>query len=237
MQTNYFKDSKIALEEAGKKLNEILLGLKGQKTLLLSCGGSTIGALNYVKDESLGEWLTFGMLDDRLQVPFENNNFHLMTETHFYKRALNKKVEIIDTAKLKDMDAGDAGRIFDALLKEYFHKNPKTKVIVTMGMGPDGHIAGMMPEKDENNFAKKFQDENILGIGYKVSEKNDFPYRLTSTYTMLEKIDKAVVYITGEQKREKLAVILKGGEIEKNTVPASILNKMKEVHLFTDIKI
>lgn len=123
--------------------------------------------------------------------------------------------------------------------------------IVTLGMGKDGHTAGIMPIKDEHKFthlfgfynsdttdekqyatkstssrhrqypevSTKFNSANEQTAKYIVSYDatglNDQPYRITVNLDFLKhKVDKAVAYISGENKKEKLEHLIKHKQIQ-----------------------
>ena len=104
-----------------------------------------------------------------------------------------------------------------------------------MGIGLAGHTAGIMPSpKDSKMFAQLFENKDKWVVGYNAGQKNNFPMRITVSISFLcTMVEKAFVYVSGESKKGILNTILNSN----NTVdhPASVVNKMKLVELFTDI--
>jgi 6-phosphogluconolactonase/glucosamine-6-phosphate isomerase/deaminase len=112
-------------------------------------------------------------------------------------------------------------------------KSSAGKVISILGMGPDGHTSGIFPfGEDKDYFRKTFVDTDRFVVGYDVGEKNQYPQRFTTTVVALESVDAHFVYITGENKKEKLKQALEKGELAE--VPARVWQRLSEVTVYTD---
>ncbi|MEI6490873.1 MAG: 6-phosphogluconolactonase, partial [bacterium] len=107
---------------------------------------------------------------------------------------------------------------------------PKGKIIALFGVGKDGHIAGMIPGTE--NFEEKFNNPEIWAVDLKDKKFE----RTTTTFSFLKLIDFPLVYISGVEKAEVLALtVAKEGDLHQT--PARILNEMKEPIVFTDISV
>src|SRR3989338_9157783 len=119
------------------------------EVLFLSCGCSGINMLNNVDPASLSKNLTVTILDSRLGVEPKDENYSQLIQTDFYNNGLNKNVKFIDpniySNVLKNIRISEVGEQFDTILKNWISNHKKAKIIASIGMGPDGHIAGMMP--------------------------------------------------------------------------------------------
>ena len=105
-----------------------------------------------------------------------------------------------------------------------------------MGMGPDGHTAGIMPfPEDENRFDVLFQNSEKWVVGYDAEEKNQYPLRVTTTIPFLRMVDYALLYCVGENKKEALKRVLADGGVYAET-PARVIREMATTHIVTDIK-
>ena len=83
---------------------------------------------------------------------------------------------------------------------------------------------------------KDFEDKKVLVAPYDAHEKNEFPLRTTTTNSFLRnKVNHAILYVSGESKRDMLQNVLQKGSL--NEYPARIIHEMKDVTLVTDIEI
>src|SRR3989344_588338 len=229
------KNKEEASKKAAEAIGEYFKENNDNEILFLSCGGSGIRMLNDIKSESLSSKLTVTMLDSRLQVEPQDENFYQLTRTDFYIRALQKRVRFLDVSLLRNLPLKEAGERFEAMLKNWLETHKGGKVIASIGMGPDGHIAGIIPfPEDQKTFDGLFKNETRLSLAYEVPSKNQFPNRLTTTYSFFSKIDRVVSYITGEDKRDRLLELAGKKAFPEYRFPGIILSKLNEVSIFTD---
>jgi 6-phosphogluconolactonase/glucosamine-6-phosphate isomerase/deaminase len=96
----------------------------------------------------------------------------------------------------------------------------------------------MMPfPEDKDRFAALFDDGDSehLVVGYDAGDKNQYSKRVTTTMNLMRKIDTAIAYVMGENKREALTRMLNETGDTAET-PARILKEIPgRVLLFTDI--
>lgn len=225
-------DALSAAADAGEQLNSLLLEHKTKPVLLMLSSGSALSLLDYVGQTTLGENLTVSMLDERFSVDESVNNFSQLQKTEFYTQALEADVSFFGTLPRHDDTMESLKTRWETDLKTWTEENPKGLIIATLGLGKDGHTAGIFPEADEKKFKAMFESENWVAA-HDVGEKNQYPKRITATLTFLKKIDFALAYVVGQEKKEKLdAVILKQGKI--NELPALGCQEIKDVKIFTD---
>ena len=106
-----------------------------------------------------------------------------------------------------------------------------------MGVGKDGHTAGVMPFPESKKlFEDLFLDQEWVA-SFDATGKSEHKLRFTTTLTFIKKqVDHAVVYVQGKDKKEALEKISdKKGELYE--IPAKIFCEMKDVVLCTDIDI
>ena len=85
-------------------------------------------------------------------------------------------------------------------------------------------------------FNKNFNDNNKIVIAYDATGKNQYTLRVTTTLSFLKDVDVSIVFVCGVDKTDALRKTLSSdGDI--STTPARIINEMKEVFLFTDIRL
>lgn len=96
-------------------------------------------------------------------------------------------------------------------------------VIAQLGIGEDGHIAGILPKSEAT------RETNDLVVGYHTEAFN----RLTMTFTGLKKINVAYVFAFGELKAQALRT-LATKILPLETQPAQILKQLQEAYVYND---
>ncbi len=228
---------KTGLEKAAARaVSDCLLKNKGRATLFLISGGSSLKLLDFINPESLGNNLTFCVLDDRYSTDPKVNNFLQIMASRFYTEAVKRGAQFISTVPLENETLEQLGHRFDKALRTWDAEHDTDREIVaTLGIGPDGHIAGMMPfPEDEHLFAELFEHESLWAIGYDAGNKNEYHLRVTVTISFLtEMVNDAFIYVSGQAKKDILQTIMKGGKLSVH--PAFVIHLMKKVELFSDI--
>jgi len=235
MNIHYNADQEKVNENAVQKLNEILVQHSSMPVLLLLSGGSALQLVESIDSMYLSENTVITVLDERIGSD-DNSNFYQLMQTPFYREANERGSRFFDVrAKEGETEKDVAARLqkmFAMLLKMM----PTCAIIATMGIGPDGHTAGVMPyPEEEEYFTQTFDEEKQWIIGYDAGEKNQFAQRVTVSLSFLrDHVDYAIAYACGQDKKESLhAVLKKEGDLA--TTPARVLQEMRSVDLFTDV--
>lgn len=195
---------------AGREINLLLEQYINEEVFLLLSGGSAFRILSHIDLDLLSDRVTIGVLDERCG---EGNNFKKLSQTEFYTKALSKGINVIDTSV--DLSKEELKEMWESKLTELLSKD--VKVIATLGMGIDGHTSGIFPGYDM---------PDTLLHSYTVKE-NEYPERITTTPSFLKKIDYAVAFISGEEKREVLE--------DENSLAIQLWNYVRDVKVVTDI--
>ncbi len=231
-------DSNEAVVKASSCLNSILKKIKdeGVATLLLMSGGSALKIAEYVDKDSLPKNLTLSVLDDRYSKDPEINNFAQLSRTKLFSDAKSLSGNFIDTRAKNNETLEETGSLFDQAVKNWLVLNPNGKIIITQGIGGDGHTSGIMPfPENEEKFNTLFLDTEKYSVGYDARGKNQYPLRITATLNFLiNKIDESVLLMTGKDKIQAF----KNLENESGALasaPSLVIHKMKKVHFFTDL--
>jgi len=201
----------------------------GRPVLLLLSGGSWFAALDQVADTSwLNPTVTIGMLDERFSVDSAVNNFTQLMATKFYVQALASGVTSIDSRVQSDESHSRYAARLAAAWQHWRQAHPSGVVIVTLGMGTDGHTAGLFP----NSLALASTDwvvaDNVS------ADMNPCVQRATATAHFLQtEVTAAFVLITGERKCSVLHKVLKN-TASVETLPACLWHTMSTVTVVTD---
>jgi 6-phosphogluconolactonase/glucosamine-6-phosphate isomerase/deaminase len=104
-------------------------------------------------------------------------------------------------------------------------------------MGPDGHTSGIMPyPENPDYFYKTFDNTDQWIVAYDANAKNQYPQRVTTTFPFLRMIDYSIFFVTGENKKNAFQRVLSNSAPLHET-PATIIQSMKNVFVFTDITV
>jgi 6-phosphogluconolactonase/glucosamine-6-phosphate isomerase/deaminase len=223
-----------AARQAGQALSNLLAKLKLQPVLLLLSGGSALKILDHVEADALGANLTISMVDDRFSQEKSINNFLMFQNTGFYRQGLDKDVNFIGTLpRNRETKEQLAGRL-EKSWRSWSKANPRGKLAAVLGMGPDGHTAGIMPFNAQPEiFHNLFGGENWV-TAYSAQGKSPYPERVTATLELLKLIDNAVIYVAGKTKQPALKQVLeKQGPME--ALPALSWWTVKKAEIFTDL--
>ncbi len=253
-------DKEAAAAEAGEHLNLLLTEHKKTPVLLLVSGGSALGILDYVGSTSMGENLTVSVLDERFSPGVEVNpvrsslispndennndtpttpadtsngvnNFAQMQKSDFYQLAFDAGSSFFGTLPRQSESMAELKARWETNLKNWKKENPDGLIIATLGMGADGHTAGIFPQADKEKFKNLFESENWVTA---YTAKTQHAERITTTATFISKIDIGLVYVCGLDKKTKLSEVIKN-QSEINTLPALLWHKIKDTRVFTDI--
>jgi 6-phosphogluconolactonase/glucosamine-6-phosphate isomerase/deaminase len=155
-----------------------------------------------------------------------------LSETKFFKQAKKRKVRVIDTEiKSSDVLADVAGRL-EQILRQWKTDNPLGVVIITMGIGSDGHTAGIFPSIKGVDF-----NSEALVVSYELpTDLQALAPRITVTNTFLTQyVDIAIVYAVGSEKRPFVQRLEKENSFGlQPNFPASVVTTMRDVQVFTD---
>lgn len=229
-------------KEAGLRAREALQTMLHEKkqsaipVLLLLSGGSAFSLLDAIPEDACGAHMTIGMLDERFSVDEDINNFAQFAKTGFYANSKTSGAAFIDTR-------GKGGETQDELATRFLYsfQNWVTAhrdgvVVATMGIGADGHTAGIMPfPEDSDLFGRLFEDEKRWVTAYDAGNKNPYPLRVTVTLPFLrEQVADAIVFAVGDEKRSALKRML-ADEGTLAETPARIIREMKNVQVFSNV--
>ena len=226
------------LKTAQESLGIMLNKHKDTDTLLMLSGGSALSLIDILPKDILWNNVTITTLDERYTHTDTESNFAQILNKdsiHFIKNTTH----FIDPRPKATESLEETAKRFSVSLHTWSDTHPNGKIIATVGVGEDGHTAGMLPfPENPVLFDKLFNNKDSWICGYEVSkDKNIHTKRITVTNTFLkEKITEALIYITGETKRKPLIKLLSPtGNISET--PAYSINNIKTTTLLTDIKI
>lgn len=216
---------------AAAELNEVLTLYATQPVLLMLSGGSAILILEQVDVSLLGPHVTITTLDERFSTDPTVNNFVHITTREFYTEAMKQGAKTISTEVVANQTLSEAGERFNTALHHWRARHPDGVVITTMGVGSDGHTAGIFP----HHQGLDFETTNWV-VAYEVSRAvNSYTKRITVTPFFLKThITQAICLVMGAAKYDVLKNI-QGTNCVPTDIPACIMKDMSSVTIVTEL--
>lgn len=216
--------------QAADKL-ALMLNQEQNPVLFLTAGGSSLTILEHLSVPADTD-LTVGVLDERITTNRQARNTHQLQQTNFGQNALQDNgVEFIDILQDHPTDTQAVSDQFAHKLTDWYTNNPGGRIIATVGIGTDGHIAGILPD-EPGVFDDRFRS-HVPVFGYGLPDDAEFAGRVTTTMDWFaDQLDQAYVFAVGEQKCPVLDKLIQAKK-PYHEMPAQVL-KSVDVDLFTD---
>lgn len=209
------------IEQAQKDLGARLIKelQKGMNVLWLLSGGSNIPPSVAIMDSipnELTSKLTIMLIHERFGRPgHPDSNWQ-----QFKQHGFNPKNATLIEVLLGNATFEETIQHYNNITAEAFSDNDI--LIAQLGMGPDGHIAGILPHSPAAQTTR-------LVVGY-----DKEPYqRLTLTLSAMEMMDAIYVLAYGKQKQAALHKLHAVG-LAAEDQPAQYLKQLSEVYFYND---
>ncbi len=204
---------------------ELLYKNVNSKTVLLLSGGSTPKLL--YETLAIEKKLTPGavaMVDERYGQKLHEDSNELMIKNTKFLNFLNSKnirfFPILNSESLENTSVN-----YDETIRFLFNHFAKTVAI--LGIGEDGHTAGIPVGTNED------LDSDL--VKFYTNFPSKLNNRITLTYKALEQIDLLIVLVFGKEKQKTLNKVFKQGSFAE--IPARIFKKLEvKTILITDLK-
>jgi len=181
--------------------------------------------------------LTVGLVDERY-VPkgHADSNDRQISDSHLIKNLVSQGATYIPV--LQDIDPGPTMTtlIANTAYGEIFSHHPH--VIMTLGLGPDGHTAGILPSSSASLFDARFHDHADL-VYYETTPSetaNPYTKRITISPSSIQKADEIIIYAAGAAKKPIIDRI-ETSDDPPYLFPAGILRPLSDrVTVYTDVE-
>lgn len=192
----------------------------GQKVLWLVSGGSNIGStvsiLNRI-DGDLTANLSIMLMDERYGKPgHSDSNWQQLMQAGFSPKKAHLMPVLLSNSGLEQ-----TAMHYNNTAAQAFAENDVS--IAQLGMGPDGHIAGILP----HTVASKPNQQLVIGYEHKPF------HRLTLSFSALEMMDAIYLFAFGQSKKEAILKLQNEG-LSPDDQPAQFLKQLPEVYLYSD---
>ena len=194
--------------------------LKAHNNVLwLVSGGSNIQASVSVMDniaEELTEHLTIMLIDERFGLPgHKDSNYKQFQDAGFNPRQATFMPMLVEGLNLQE-----TAHRYEELLERALES--ADMVVSQLGIGSDGHIAGILPRTSAVN-----------ADGLVTAYKHPSYTRITATFEALKRIDCDYSFVFGKDKQDALTT-LKTEVLTLEVQPSQILKQLPEAYIYND---
>lgn len=253
MQKIFVKNITEGIEKAKKKLYEKV----DRSTVLFLSGGSSPKPL--YQELALEKQLhpaALALIDERYGNPMhETSNEKMIKRTGLLNYISSQHIPFYPILQAH-LSREETAEKYDETVRKLFFNIPKSLAI--MGLGVDGHIAGIAPNREDftnpifTSTSLREATKELRGnpdeiaslpltmTGYNFAdsfhdEKGPFKERVTLTFQGLEMIDQFILWVFGDEKKHALEKIFTEGSLEE--IPGRFFNKPeidRKIILVTD---
>ncbi len=236
-----FDDSGDVLSSCAQHLSQLLARYHDREIFLLISGGSVLDILDVIQADYVGPHVRMCVIDDRHGVAKADQNYYQLSQTDFASKFIVAGGMVCDTSFDDSRSLEASVNLFSAHIKGIVDRKrcDDSVIISVLGIGSDGHTAGIMPYPGEELLFSELFDSarDDYVVGYDAGDKNVFPYRVTVNMRFLREVPShCIVYAVGSEKEKALHEVLSDSS-ELNVFPAQIIHDMKDVYLYTDQRI
>lgn len=201
--------------------SKIKSALNAGPTLWLLSGGSNIKLSVAVMsriDAGLSGNLTVALADERFG-PYNHpdSNWAQLMDAGFDA----KNARLIEIIKPDSVDLESTRRRYASELE--IAMDESDSLIGQLGMGSDGHIAGILP----GSLAAGDGEELVIGY-----QSNPFT-RLSVSFAGLRRLSAAFLIAFGEDKREQLEKLI-NQDVPLDVQPVQIIKQINEAYIYND---
>jgi 6-phosphogluconolactonase/glucosamine-6-phosphate isomerase/deaminase len=201
-------------ERLVKELNQ------DRQILWLLSGGSNVGASVEIMNKipsTLSQKLNLLLVDERYgPAGHRDSNWQQLLEAGFQLKQAAAWPVLNESLSFSDTEAR-----YNDLAAECFQKSDI--IIAQLGIGNDGHIAGILPESIAAS------EQQALVVGYEGGTYK----RLTMSFPALQNCDAVYVFAYGESKAEALGK-LHDQQLPWAEQPAQMLKQLPEAYIYND---
>lgn len=199
--------------------------------LCFTAGGSALALFDYLDlDADQKRRTIFCMGDERVSGERSINNFLQLTER---LTEAQSDLQIIDTCGATETPEILATRI-DQKISEIISGSKNIKIICILGIGEDGHTAGIFPMDTETFLHTYTEDATyvpVTGRGLTIDSRAS----LTPSF-ILNQADQVLGFAQSKTKCAHIVIELIKRNYELNEMPAQLIKRHKDSYLFTDCK-
>ena len=204
----------VADKEAGIALGkELLAEIVDKKTMLYLSGGSMQTLYEQLAKEESLEPGAVGIIDERFGEPmWANSNELMISKTGFLRYLEMRDIPFYPVLK--------SGKTREEVAQAYDEKIRSLQAVYRqhiglIGIGPDGHISSIIPNRSDFHNPWFAGDQQHLYVSEFDDPKSQYKERVGMTFLGLSMLDLLLVFVFGENKKEALEKIFDSGSEEE----------------------
>lgn len=231
-------------QEAGKQISSSIQEHVGDTVCILS-GGSALDVVEYIQPGKkcfhndchkmtcdISECRTiFIMGDERVSREPDINNFLQLQRRYIHHPILNS---VIQTVPKENQSAKDFAHTIEETFFSILTELNNPKIILLLGVGTDGHTAGIFP-LSKTVFQETYPaDQTYVPVtleGLTIDSRASF-----TPDWILQNVDELIGYVVGTDKREILTK-LNSEDKKLNERPAELLKLHTRSTVYTDLDV
>ena len=226
-----------SIDQGIERAKDVLYQQVDRKTALFLSGGKTPMPLYAcLAKEQILKPASVGLIDERFgEVMHENSNEKMVKDSgllHYLEKIDAKFFPILQAGLQREQTADK----YDQTVRDLFFHMPKN--IGILGIGTDGHIAGIVPNRKDFIDPLFAETKNHVFVSSFNDEKGIYKERISLTFAGLSLLDFMLVFVFGADKKQALTQMFTTGPLED--IPARFFNMSeasKKTLIITDQKV
>lgn len=215
-------------KDAGEHISK-LIREAGTDVLVLLSGGSALDVFEYIQVDKSECRTIFMMGDERVTGEVDTNNYSQLKTRYSSHPLIN---DVLDTSARKEETPEFFATRIQKLVLENISKLTNVKIILLLGVGRDGHTAGIFP-LPEDTFRETYKEDVMYAPVHHKTLTIDSRASFTPSW-ILSNVDDVFGYITTEAKKQILDELMNESK-EIHERPAELLKIHKNSFIYTDI--
>ena len=212
----------------GERITSVINEHEGDVLCFLS-GGSALAVVEYIQPMYRSECRTIFMMgDERVSGAPTANNYLQLANRYLGFRILD---HTIDTSIQPDEHVKEFAKRMNTEVETTISTANNLKIITILGVGEDGHVAGIFP-MERSDFQDTYQSDQMY-VPVRL-DRLEFNFRASLTPEfILNKVSELFVYAAGESKTDMLYFLI-GDDKATHERPAELIKQHISAHVYTD---
>ncbi len=228
-------ENEAAVYACAQQLFAGLFELPDTPYLVLLSGGSSLRILSAPWGTISAEYCTLGVLDERWSADPAVSNWQQIIATPWHRSAVANGAKNLSFPIPGELSLEQATKQYEQTLRSWRAAHPTGKIIITLGLGADGHTAGILPlPGNPEQFKRQFADDTCWVAGHRALNAPACVERVTVTVPfLLTQVVAGVAVVVGAAKEGAMhALLAPTGNLA--ATPGRVMLKMPQVLLVTD---